>query len=84
MRELGIRQYQVLRLLEDGKVHATNELPIPERTRDWPSAQWEDRNIWFHRVEKKGWIKLVRHGKGGVCLWQITSEGRDRLRLERM
>jgi len=80
----GPRQYRVMRLLEDGKVHATNELPLPEKTRDWSTAQWEDRHIWFWRLVKKGWVKRVGHGYGHVTLWKITSEGRERLRQENM
>ena len=68
------RRGQVLKLLSDKKVHKTNELPLPPRTRAWTYSRHEDRLKWFSRAEKEKLIKL--HGrKGGVNHWKITKKG---------
>ena len=68
------RRGQVLKLLSDKKIHKTNELRLPPKTRAWASSQWEDRNYWFSRAQKEKLIKLVGK-KGGVNHWKITKKG---------
>ena len=68
------RRGQVLRLLSDKKVHKTNELSLPPKTREWKSSRHEDRLKWFSRAEKEKLIKL-RGRKGGVNHWKITKKG---------
>ena len=68
------RRGQVLKLLSDKKVHKTNELPLPPKTREWRTSRHEDRYNWFYRARKEKLVKLV--GKvGGVDKWKITKKG---------
>lgn len=68
------RTHQVLTLLSDGKIHKTTELEKPEKTRDWPTSQAEDRHSWFWRTMRKGYIICL---KPQTCpsKWQITKKG---------
>ena len=71
----GSRTYEVLDLLRDGKPHRTNELPLPPKTREWPSSQWEDRHRWFTRAWSRGLIENV--GEPYSPLWKITELGKQ-------
>ena len=72
---VGSRTYEVLNLLRDRKVHKTNELPLPEKTRWWPTAQHEDRWAWFHKAMIRGLIRRVKEGSN-PAKWVITYRGR--------
>ena len=76
------RRGQVLKLLSDKKVHTTNELPLPPRTRDWESSRHEDRGKWFTRAQKEKLIKNAGRSKKDkrVSQWKITKKGLDVLK----
>jgi hypothetical protein len=67
---VGGRAKQVMDLLADGKWHKTNELPLPPRTRDWPTSQAEDRWKWFQRLYNIGLINKTYPVK-----WKISKLG---------
>jgi len=71
------RRGQVLKLLSDKKVHKTNELSLPPRTRVWKSSRHEDRVRWFSRAQKEKLIKNTGRDKKDkrVSTWKITKKG---------
>lgn len=66
--------YRVLKLLSDGKIHLTTEIPKPPRTRSWPTAPAETRHKWFCLAEDKGYITHIKP-YSTPCKWQITEKG---------
>jgi len=75
----GSRTHDVLKLLKDGKVHFTIEMPLPPKTRDWETSQAEDRHAWFRRAAKRG---LIKKTENSVCpaSWVITDKGLETLK----
>ena len=82
-KRLGPRQIQVLTLLKDGKIHATNELPLPKEVynpcnewnyRTYPPRPFCYRHSWFVRCCDNGWVHWICVS-GGVALWCITKKG---------
>jgi len=71
------RTHQVLKLLSDGKVHKTNELPLPPKTRAWLTSQAEDRHNWFWRATKKGYVEKVSKMNEIPSKWRITEKGKE-------